>query len=84
MYTVEDFVSDVGGTVGLFLGLSLVELAFGFLDMVGRAASRTWMVIIFVKISSLKMTHFRLLVWPIFVEFSAPTRTDKMKLKNLF
>ena len=46
IYTLEDMMSDVGGIVGLFLGLSLVELVFGFLDILGRGVQRTWMVFI--------------------------------------
>ncbi|CAG5079917.1 Oidioi.mRNA.OKI2018_I69.PAR.g9418.t1.cds [Oikopleura dioica] len=45
IYTWEDLISDIGGTVGLFLGLSITELAFGFLDTLGRAATRTWWIL---------------------------------------
>ena len=46
IYTIEDMMSDIGGIVGLLLGLSIIEIVFGFLDMLGRGAYRTWMVFI--------------------------------------
>ena len=41
VYTMEDFVADVGGYMGLFLGASILSMLETFLDLAEKVKTAT-------------------------------------------